>query len=103
MSCPDRNPEHLESCPACDARFRERLGAWPVPEPADGFEARVLARMRRSRTMRILSVAAQIAVFALGAVAGILGARWMTPRPTEPAAVEPSLDVADDYLRKGHP
>ncbi len=99
MSCPDPTPEHLEACPACEAKFRERLGAWTAPEPSEGFEIRVLARMRRSRTLRLLSVAAQIAVFVLGALAGMFGTRWMK---SEPRAVEPSLDVADDYLRKGH-
>lgn len=103
MSCEHPTPEHLEQCAACEARFRERLGAWAEAEPAEGFEGRVQARIWRSRTWRLLSVAAQIAVFVLGAVAGILGSRWMMPRATEPAAVEPSLDVADDYLRKGHP
>lgn len=99
MSCPDPTPEHLESCPECDAKFRDRLHAWTAPEPSESFDARVFARMRRARTLRLISVAAQIAVFVLGALAGMLGTRWLK---SEPRAVEPSLDVADDYLRKGH-
>jgi len=102
---------HLASCSECRAwamaldRLPDRLSDWTAPEPPEDFEARVLARVRRlRRPARVLALAAQVAVFILGALAGFAGAQWARDaswmrgeRPPE-TAVEPALDVTDDYV-----
>ena len=96
---------HLTSCSACRAwslaldQLPARLAEWTAPEPSEDFDRRVLDRVRQERRpWRWAAVAAQIAIFALGALAGAAGARWMRTPPPAPVAVEPSLDLTDEYL-----
>jgi predicted anti-sigma-YlaC factor YlaD len=99
--------EHLRGCAACRSwaialdRLESRL-AGPAPALSAHFELRVLARLRRP-TPRWVLVAAELLIFALGALAGY-GATRMTretpvaaaPDPTVPAG---ALDLTEVVLR----
>ncbi len=98
---------HLVSCGACRAwaldleRLSGRLGEWTAPEPAEDFDARAIALVRRQRRpARRFVAAAQAAVFLLGALAGYAGVQLVRrgPPPQETAAVDPPLDVTDEYV-----
>jgi predicted anti-sigma-YlaC factor YlaD len=108
---PPEAEAHLSSCSECRAwamaldRLPERLSEWTAPEAPEDLEARVLARVRRlRRPARMLAMAAQVAVFILGALAGFAGAQWARGAPwmrgerSGETAVEPALDVTDDYV-----
>ncbi|MBI2932437.1 MAG: hypothetical protein HYY16_12365 [Planctomycetes bacterium] len=92
---------HLTSCAPCRAwamaleRLPERLAEWRALEPPDDFDARLLIRVRGGRRARRI---AQAAAFLLGALAGFAGARLSQAPPPVPVAVEPALDVTDDYI-----
>lgn len=82
-----------------------RLSAWVVPEPGPAFDAAVLARLRRRRSPRWLLVAAEVAIFLLGGLAGVLGARVLRSPPapataSDPAALGGGTDLAELYLRE---
>ena len=87
--------EHLRGCEACRRwsvaleRLADRLTAFGAPVPGEEFEGAVMARLRTRRPMpRWALVAAELLVFALGALAG-LGAMKVTSGGPATAAAAP--------------
>jgi predicted anti-sigma-YlaC factor YlaD len=99
---------HLGSCAPCRewqaalAALPATLSAWPAPIPGAEFETAILARLRRAAgAPRWARVAAEILIFALGALAGAGAVRLFRAMdaeaagPADPAALGGAGEIAD--------